>query len=70
MDNAQSDKGISMDKIAHDICGRIFALANALELIRLTAGENPAVAKALNMAERQLKSLNELAFTLSTSSEK
>ncbi len=56
---------ITCNKIAHDICSHIFAMTNALELIRLTAGDNPQVVKYLDMIDRQTNALIELASKLS-----
>lgn len=47
--------------IAHRIRDHAGALANALQLVRLTAGDDPRILNALDMADRQARALVELA---------
>jgi hypothetical protein len=50
--------------IAHRIRDHASALANALQLVRLTTGNDPRLADALDMADRQAKALVALADEL------
>lgn len=50
--------------VAHDLRDRATALSNALQVVRLVAGDDPAVVTALRLAERQLPELTRLATRL------
>lgn len=53
--------------VAHHIRDHATALGNALQLVRLTAGNDPRVANALDLADRQAKALVALADELQDS---
>ena len=50
--------------VAHRIRDHAAALGNALQLVRMTIGSDPRVANALDLADRQAKSLVALADEL------
>ena len=47
-------------QLVHDLRGCIAPLMNALEVIRMAAGDNPVVASALQIADRQARTLTEM----------
>jgi hypothetical protein len=47
--------------LAHDIRNCIFAIANTLEVIRLATKDKPEVRKSIEISERQLSLLKDLA---------
>ena len=47
--------------VAHVIRDRVTALSNILETLRLTAGDNPALAAGLSLAARQVEALARVA---------
>jgi len=49
---------------AHELRNLLSPLVNALELIRMAAGDNPDVASALLTAERQVDGMRQLADEL------
>jgi hypothetical protein len=52
---------LDIAEVAHEIRDRMTALWNALEVVRLAAGGNPAVARGLRLADRQIAALVRLA---------
>ena len=50
--------------VAHSIREHATALASALRVVRLTAGDDPRLAEVLDIADRQAKALGSLADKL------
>jgi hypothetical protein len=46
--------------LAHDMRNHLTGIVNALEVVRLVAGGDPAVARALAAADRQAEALGRL----------
>ena len=49
------------EPLAHEFVNVVAPMANALEIIRLVAGANPDVARALKVMDRQVDAMRKLA---------
>ena len=62
--HARAPERADSPSVAHRIRDHASALANAFQILRLTAGTDPRSAEVLDMADRQAKALVELAAEL------